>query len=266
MKRTYTFEMWLKDEPFHEKSAPLPEDYPFTAGLNRGEINEYIRNSIGGLIDEGFLYGEEQKKVEDYMSQAYRTALEIFSGRVDDYVERYLNSEYKLQQITADKRLNEIDLYLTNEVDETLYSRVIRGDNPQLECSGPICANFVNTKDITQVMPYLFNSNLKPPIATALPTYHKHPCDYLLLYIILKERTVLLEKMGRLNLSSEAIRDKYEQFTKEMSHTKAADAIHHWLFHELNLTQEYLRDEIKISVNPDSLRQYLIRERKKMRQ
>jgi hypothetical protein len=252
--------MWLRDEPFHALDAPLPDGDSLPEGLTLEQFNDYVRNSVDELAADGFLPYDENQKIVDYKKKTYKKALEVLAKRVVPFIDSYLAKQTSLTELTVEKRIKEIDTYLA-DVDSTTYNNVIRGDVPILACSGPVCQKFLENEDINLVLKWTFTSRSKDWISTALPTYKRYPSEYLLIDILLRERAALMAKMDVLHVSAESIRAKYKELINSMSGHKAINEIHHWLYQELKLTEEYIKEEIGIKITEDAFRQWLHRER-----
>jgi hypothetical protein len=261
--RKYTFEMWLRDEPFHALDAPLPDGDSLPEGLTLEQFNDYVRNSVDGLIDEGFLLDDEYQKIVDYKKKTYKKALEVLAKRVVPFIDSYFAKEASLTELTVDKRIKEIDAYL-DDVDSTTYNNVIRGDVPIMGCSGPICQKFLDDEDINLVLKWMYTSKKNTPITTALTTSKYYPSEYLLVYILLRERAALMAKKDVLHVSPAIIRAKYEELIKSMTGAKATRQIQHWLYDELKLTEDYVETEIGIKITEDAFRQWSYRKSKRM--
>jgi hypothetical protein len=102
--------MWLRDEPFHAKNAPIPEDYPYTPDLSYEGINLLLRNSIGGLQDEGYLDGDELEKINDEQQWCFQAVLNAYTDRLNNILKKEVlrvDARYHFEQ-----RLSLIDDYL----------------------------------------------------------------------------------------------------------------------------------------------------------
>jgi hypothetical protein len=169
-KRKYTFEMWLRDEPFHAFDAPLPDGDSLPEGLTLEQFNDHVRNSVDELAADGFLPYDENQKIVDYKKKTYKKALEVLAKRVVPFIDSYLAKQTSLTELTVDKRIKEIDTYLA-DVDSTTYNNVIRGDVPILACSGPVCQKFLENEDVNLVLKWTFTSPEVKPWISNCSTY-----------------------------------------------------------------------------------------------
>jgi len=252
MKRQYTFEDWLNDRLYYELKVP-----PSLMTTEDEFLND-VYNHPENLNFQGHLSDEEYDQIVEYQKLAYGVALAEFKKRIPAYIESKLNASYELSEITATKRLQEIEDYIRS-VDGAIYDKVIQQKYPMLQASGVKCKALIETKDTTPIMGWMFLSHNRPPIESALPSYKYYPDTFLLLSMLLEERALLVMRKQQVELSEKIILDKFAEFRKHHSAPKATLMIEKWLFEELKLTPEYVQDKCEITVTVDALRQRLYR-------
>lgn len=266
MKKQYTFEDWLADKPYYQPVEVVPEGYTDPLDqLSTAQRNYLVYNHPENLVYNKVLSEDEYQKISGYQKQVYSVALSEFSALIPNFVDSKLKSTYDLDDKVMQKRVTEIDEFIDN-TEPTLFHNVVRGEVPPISMSGQECSKFLETKDTSMVMKWMFDETSHPGITTALPTFKRYPSKYLLVYMLLQERIYIQRKRKQIEVKDEAILSRYAELKRGgLSGPKAVKELEKWLFDELNLTYDYVSDIIGITINETALRARLNRENAKKR-